>query len=111
MHRLLNDKIEKIAGEQDFCPPPHPRGRLLLRDLHHRLRRGLGPHLGLLAEMDLLNRVDLYQVTIPYPLHQDFISHIKSRYQHALVLEETYPVIELQLAAPQVRGRAAETVP
>jgi indolepyruvate ferredoxin oxidoreductase alpha subunit len=61
--------------------------------------------------MDLLRRVDLYQVILPYPLHNDFIGHIKSRYQRVLVLEETYPVIEMQLKGDQIQGRNDKTVP
>ena len=64
-----------------------------------------------LEELGLLGRVDFFQVTMPYPLNRDFIHQIKIRYQKVLVIEETYPVIELQLANPRVQGRTSGLVP
>jgi len=111
LHRQLNEKIEKIAGEPEFAPV---------------LTAGDGSHPGkcivasgvafahtwdLLFEMGLLEKVDFYQVTMPYPLNRDFVGRLASGYQQVLVLEETYPVMELQLGAAQVRGRGSKTVP
>jgi indolepyruvate ferredoxin oxidoreductase alpha subunit len=111
LHRLLNDKIERIAAAPEFAP------RLTAGD-------GSYPGAGIIAagvacahtwdwleEMGLLGRVDFYQVTMPYPLNRDFINTVNSRYKNILVLEETYPVIELQLANPRVRGRTLGPVP
>jgi indolepyruvate ferredoxin oxidoreductase, alpha subunit len=55
--------------------------------------------------------VDFYQVAMPYPLHRDFIHRINSAYQKILVLEETYPVIELQLGGTRIQGRTSGIVP
>jgi len=111
LHRQLNEKIENIAGEPGFAP---------------LLTAGDGSHPGkcivssgvafahtwdLLSEMGLLGRVDFYQVTMPYPLNRDFVGRLASGYQQVLVLEETYPVMELQLAAAKVQGRGSKTVP
>jgi indolepyruvate ferredoxin oxidoreductase alpha subunit len=111
LHRQLNVKIKEIAGEPDFAP---------------RLTAGDGRHPGacivasgvafahtwdLLAEMGVLGRVDFYQVTMPYPLNRDFIRRLAADYQQVLVLEETYPVIELQLAGAPVQGRGSGLVP
>jgi indolepyruvate ferredoxin oxidoreductase alpha subunit len=111
LHRLLNDKIEHLAQEKDLAP---------------RLTPGDGSHAGtclissgvafahawdLLAEMGLLGRIDVYQVTLPYPLHKDFVRHINADYQRILVLEETYPVIEMQLAPGKIQGRHTGAVP
>ncbi len=46
LHRELNAKIDQIAAELEFYPGAHPGRRLPSRDLHHRLRGGLRPHLG-----------------------------------------------------------------
>jgi indolepyruvate ferredoxin oxidoreductase, alpha subunit len=48
---------------------------------------------------------------MPYPLNRDFIRRIRGAYEKILVLEETYPVIELQLANDRVRGRGSGAVP
>jgi indolepyruvate ferredoxin oxidoreductase alpha subunit len=111
LHRLLNEKIDQIAAAPEFAPG---------------LTAGDGSYPGVcviasgvafahtwdwLAELGLLGRVDYYQVTMPYPLNLDFIHTINSQYQKILVIEETYPVIELQLAGARVQGRASGLVP
>ncbi len=111
LHRELNGKIEQLAAAPEFYP---------------RLTAGDGSRPGtcliasgvawahtcdLLEELGLLGRIDFYQVGMPYPLNRDFIRQVNSAYQNLLVIEETYPVIELQLANSQVKGRRSGTVP
>jgi len=111
LHRLLNEKIDRIATLPEFAPILTP---------------GDGSHGGAciiasgvafahtwdwLAELDLLGRVDFYQVTMPYPLNREFIEAINSRYAKILVIEETYPVIELQLANRAIQGRTSHMIP
>jgi indolepyruvate ferredoxin oxidoreductase alpha subunit len=111
LHRLLNEKIRQLAAADEFAPILTP---------------GDGSHAGtcliasgvafahawdVLMELGLLGRIDCYQVTLPYPLNRDFIQRIYSGYQKVLVLEETYPVIETQLACAAVQGRGSQAVP
>jgi indolepyruvate ferredoxin oxidoreductase alpha subunit len=111
LHRQLNEKIEKIGAEPEFAPSLTP---------------GDGSHPGvclvasgvawahawdLLEEMGLLGRLDFYQVAMPYPLNRDFIGRLASDYRQILVLEETYPVMEMQLGGHQVQGRGTKMVP
>jgi len=111
LHRLLNEKIRQLAAAEEFAPILTP---------------GDGSHAGtcliaagvafahawdVLMELGLLGRIDCYQVTLPYPLNRGFIRRIASEYQKVLVLEETYPVIETQLACAAVQGRGSQAVP
>ena len=111
LHRELNDKIDQIAAEPEFDPALTP---------------GDGSHPGtciiasgvafahtwdLLEDLGLLGQVDFYQVTMPYPLNRDFVREVNRIYHKVLVLEETYPVIELQLANGQIQGRRSRAVP
>jgi indolepyruvate ferredoxin oxidoreductase alpha subunit len=111
LHRYLNEKIGQIAALAECAPSLTP---------------GDGSHAGTciiasgvafahswdwLAEWDLVGRVDFYQVTMPYPLNREFVETINSRYKKILVIEETYPVIELQLANRMVQGRTSGTIP
>jgi indolepyruvate ferredoxin oxidoreductase alpha subunit len=111
LHRLLNGKIEQIAGAPEFAP------RLTAGDGSYPgaciIASGVAcAHTGdWLEELGLLGRVDYYQVTMPYPLNLDFINTVHTQYEKILVIEETYPVIELQLADARVQGRTSGLVP
>ena len=111
LHRLLNEKISQIAMLPELAP------KLIPGDESHPgtciIASGVAwAHTwDLLTELGLVGRVDLYQVGLPYPLNRDFIEAINSRYKKFLVIEETYPVIEPQLANRAVQGRISQAVP
>ena len=106
-----NDKLDKIAAAPEFAPNltagdgSHPGASIIASGV-------ASAHTGdWLEELGLLGRVDFYQVTMPYPLNRDFIKTVQTRYDRILVIEETYPVIELQLADARVQGRTSGLVP
>jgi indolepyruvate ferredoxin oxidoreductase alpha subunit len=111
LHRLLNAKIQQIGQEKELAPQlfpgdgSHPQTCIIASGV------AFAHTWDLLAEMGLLPQIDYYQVTLPYPLNQDFIKKIKGQYQQILVIEETYPVIETQLADDRVQGRISQLVP
>ncbi len=66
----------------------------------------------LFGELGLTDRIALYQVIQPYPLHAAFVEHLLDSHHEILVLEESAPVIEMQIAdRRRVRGRMTGTVP
>jgi len=66
----------------------------------------------LFGELGISDRIALYQVVQPYPLHAAFIDHLLEAYTEILVLEESAPVIEMQVAdRRRVRGRMTGAVP
>ncbi len=66
----------------------------------------------ILKDLGLWKRLPLYQVLQPFPLHKRFRSHLLRTYEEILVLEETTPVIEMQLAhRDRVRGKLTDAVP
>jgi indolepyruvate ferredoxin oxidoreductase alpha subunit len=111
LHRGLNEKIGNIAALPEFEPvltlvdDSHPGICIIASGV------ALAHTWDWLVEFDLLGRVDFYQVTMPYPLNRNFIETINSRYKKILVIEETYPVIELQLANRAIQGRSSGTIP
>ncbi len=111
LHRKLNDNLAKIACEPDWQP------RLTAGDgSYGRTALVAGgivyAHLvDLLDELDLAGRIDLYQVVMPYPLNPDFKRRLEDDYERILILEETYPVIELQLDHPGAAGKQTGAVP
>jgi len=59
----------------------------------------------LFGRLGISDRIALYQVIQPYPLHAAFIDHLLETYAEILVLEESAPVIEMQVAdRGRVRG-------
>ncbi len=111
LHRSLNAKLEKLAAEAAWQPRRHqgdgsaPRTALVASGI------AFSNLLDLLAELELSGKIDLYQVLMPYPLSPAFSGELHNRYDRVLVLEETYPVIEMQLAHPGAAGRQSGFVP
>lgn len=66
----------------------------------------------LIKEMQLEELVTLYQVRIPYPLPvEDLLAEINSS-ENIMIVEETYPVIEMQLGMrDRLQGRLRGMVP
>lgn len=111
LHRGLNEKLAKVAQEADWQP------RCLAGD-------GSRPQTAIIAAgvawahtydwllaLELLGKINFYQVLMPYPLSPEFAERLRSNYDRLLVLEETYPVIELQLADRNLQGRRNGAVP
>ncbi|APG25441.1 thiamine pyrophosphate-dependent enzyme [Syntrophotalea acetylenica] len=111
LHQQLNDKIDRIARDPQVAP------RLLAGDGSFAGRCVVASGIAfanacdLLADMQLLGKVDVYQVLLPYPLHRPFIDALRDRYDTVLILEETYPVIQQQLAHPGAVGRGSRLLP
>jgi indolepyruvate ferredoxin oxidoreductase, alpha subunit len=111
LHRLLNEKLDRIAAEPAFAPTflagdgSRPRTCIVASGVSFAHARELLDTLG------PGGRIDLYQIRLAYPLHKPFIEEIRERYEKVLVLEETDRVIELQLADGRISGRTSGDVP
>ena len=111
LHRSLNGKIAEIAREVDFQPTLSPGDGSYGQTVIIASGVAWAHTWDCLAELGLLGKIDLYQVLMPYPLSPDFIAQVNATYENILVLEETYPVIELQLANRRIQGRRNGAVP
>ena len=111
LHRQLNDKIEAISREPDLAPLFTPGDGSYPRTAVVASGVAAAHAWDLLEDLGVLGKIDFYQVIMPYPLHQDFREKMRSHYDRVLVLEETYPVVELQLSGGAVQGRETKTVP
>jgi indolepyruvate ferredoxin oxidoreductase alpha subunit len=66
----------------------------------------------LLSDLELFEQVSLYKTPMPYPLHEHFLYLISKNHEKILILEETDPVIELQLPErKKVFGRLNGFIP
>jgi len=110
LHRKLNVSLQRIALEPALQP------RLIKGDGSYArtalVASGIayGNLVDLLEDLGLSSKLDLYQVPMPYPLSPDFTRTLQVDYDRVLVLEETYPVIELQLAHPGAVGKQGGAV-
>ncbi len=111
LHGELNDKLQRISGEERFQPTATGPGRaeccIVASGIAHANVSDL------LEEMGLGDRVDLYQVRMPFPLPRDFARNLARDHEKILVLEEPDAVIELQLQGKDknILGRLTGHVP
>ena len=111
LHRTLNRHLEEIALEPDWQPRltagdgSQPRTAMIASGIAY------SNLVDLLEELGLDKSIDLYQVLMPYPLNPDFCKQMREQYDRVLILEETYPVIELQMSHPGAFGKQEAHVP
>ncbi len=111
LHRLLNDKLDRISREETLAPRCHT-ARAGSREFCVIASGVVYAHTReILEDLGLIDDVDLFQVTVPYPLNRDFVERVNRSYERVLVIEETDPVIEMQLANLRVEGRRSGLVP
>ena len=105
LHRELNKKLAEIAREEG-------------ERLKERVAMIKGPRIvvasGALAACvrDITGGEGLLEVEMPYPLDPGLLAMLLDRFQEVLVVEETYPVMELQFPCrDRVKGRLSGHLP
>jgi indolepyruvate ferredoxin oxidoreductase, alpha subunit len=111
LHRQLNEKIDRISREPALAPLLTPGDGSSPRTCIVASGVAAAHTIDLLEDLGFWGKIDFYQVFMPYPLNLDFNEMSRFKYDKVLVLEETYPVVELQLAGGAVQGRQTQTVP
>lgn len=111
LHRRLTEKLARLAADDRLAPTLVPGDGTY----PHTCIIGSGVAFAhtrdVLEELGLSGKIDLHQVRVPYPLATTFVNEVRPAYEHILVLEETYPVIEMQLADRMIAGRGSRLVP
>ncbi len=112
LHGELNEKLKKIASEEPDAKPV-------------LIHKGSGDSISVItsgsvsshvkdvvAGDDRLKGVNVYKVDIPFPADAEALQQIVNRCEKTLVVEETYPVLELQIQdRRKVQGRLTGHVP
>ncbi|MBW2545077.1 MAG: indolepyruvate ferredoxin oxidoreductase subunit alpha [Deltaproteobacteria bacterium] len=111
LHRQLNDKIDEIAGLEELYPPCVKGDGSMGAYCIISSGVAYANTCELLEGLGFLGKVDLFKVDVPYPLNRDFIKRVNADYEKILVIEETYPTIEMQLTNPAITGRISKDVP
>ena len=111
LHSKLNEKLSAIAANEDTKPRLLNPGTVSSKAV---ITSGVAAAHAqeIMADLGQLNNVALYQVIQPFPLHSAFIEDILGEYEEILVIEESAPVIEMQLAdRHKVKGRLNGAIP
>ncbi len=112
LHLRLNEKIHTIAQK-------HTQNSLQKILGNHSSRRcilssgvALAHTYDTLRELHLEDQISLYQIKMPFPLQAQMVLDEINHYEDIFVIEETYPVIEMQLAMRgRIKGRMNGAIP
>ncbi len=112
LHKDLNKKLSLITAEKKIQPFFYKNSTMTLKNCIIASGVAYSYVLDFLTEHQLLDKVALCKVPMPYPLPDSFLKSITTKYHKILVIEETYPVIELQIHDRRnVIGRLSGHVP
>jgi indolepyruvate ferredoxin oxidoreductase alpha subunit len=105
LHKKLNDKLIVIARQES----KRLRSRLAVIE-GKRLIIASGAMASCVK--DTAGTENLLEVEMPYPLDQNLLELILTQFQEVMVVEETYPVMEMQFPCREkVKGRLSGHLP
>jgi indolepyruvate ferredoxin oxidoreductase alpha subunit len=114
LHKALNRKIEQLSRTEEI-----ETFRLLnengeaSRSKRCIVSSGIATSYAceVLESLGLWEKIPMFQVLMPYPISTKFLE-ILSNFEEVLVIEETYPVIELQIRnGTKLLGRESGHIP
>jgi len=111
LHQALEKKLDAIASYPKTAPIRLNTGANASKAL---IVSGVaaGHAKEIMKDLNLWDRIPMYQVLQPFPLHKDFVSHMIGTYDEILVVEETTGIIEMQLAdRHRIKGKLNGSVP
>ncbi|MDQ7781706.1 MAG: thiamine pyrophosphate-dependent enzyme [Desulfomonilaceae bacterium] len=112
LHGELNEKIEKMRLEEpESKPVPILNGSG--NSIALVTSGSVSSHVrDVVASDDRLKDIDVFKVGMPFPSQADALQQIVDSHEKTLVIEETYPVLELQIMdRRKVEGRLSGAVP
>ncbi len=111
-HRELNEKLKTIRTEE-----PDARPRAIINGSGNKLAvitsGSVSSHVrDVIVSDQRLAGTDVYKVNLPFPADAEAMQEIVDAHELTLMVEETYPVLELQLVdRRKVEGRQSGFVP
>jgi len=112
LHKELNRKLDAIGKIPRYRPALINRRGKSSRLCIISSGAAYACVLDMLRELKLLEEVALYKAAMPYPVSPVFLAQLTGSFRKVLVVEETYPVIELQISDRRnVQGKLNGYVP
>ena len=111
LHQALEKKLDAIAGYPKTAPVRLNAGANASKAV---IVSGVaaGHAKEIMKDLNLWDRIPMYQILQPFPLHKDFAAHMIDTYDEILVVEETTGIIEMQLAdRHRIKGKLTRSVP
>jgi len=112
LHKELNEKISQIRVNESIAQPKKiaSTGQARLAII---TSGSVSSHVRDIVSGDAgKHPVDVFKVDMPFPANAQGLQEIVDSYEKILVIEETYPVLELQLEdRRKVKGRLSGYVP
>jgi indolepyruvate ferredoxin oxidoreductase alpha subunit len=114
LHKQLNQKIKNISEEFNSMTflnfIEHDKDRttfgIIASGIGYSIARDI------LSELGLQEEIPILKIGTPYPLPAEIVESFIEKCDHVLILEETEPVIELQIPdKSKVIGRLDGTIP
>lgn len=112
LHKELNEKLDTIRKDEEISRPLLVAGNADSK-LALITSGSVSAHVRDILRADgLLSDVAVYKVDLPFPANAEALQRIADAYPKTLVVEETYPVLELQITDKRkVVGRLSGHVP
>ncbi len=114
LHKQLNMKLQKIAEELNSMSSlnfiEHDREKAIMGII----AGGIGYAIArdILTELGLREEIPILKIGTPFPFPTEVVEHFIKKCDHVLILEETEPVIELQIRdKSKITGRLDGRIP
>ncbi len=112
LHGELNQKIATISEAEPAAQPAlvHGDGKGRMAVI---TSGSVSSHVrDIVASDSRLGNLDVYKVNLPYPANRQALQAVVDDHEQVMVVEETYPVLELQLEnRTLVKGRLSGDIP
>ncbi len=112
LHADLNRKLETMVSDEPESSPylAHEGSSSKLAVI---TSGSVASHvLDIVRDEDQFKQLDVFKINMPFPANKAALQRIADKYEKTLVIEETYPVIELQVSdRRKLVGRVSGLVP
>lgn len=112
LHAELNKKLANMAQEEPECSP-FLINKGLEGDFAIITSGSVASHIvDLIGDEEQFRNINVFKVDMPFPANRTALQAIVNNHRKTLVIEETYPVLELQISdRTKLVGRLSGLVP